>query len=97
MTPCSDKSNTEFFNKENVIGIKLIRDEMHICNFSLNLKTPRGMENAIWDRINYTYTLRQMMPNDAEFLLMEHGSAEFIEFILTISSQFSTSEYHKKI
>jgi hypothetical protein len=88
----SDTSNIALINTEEETGIELIRDEMHICNFSLRLKTPGGDEKMFWKRKKYAYTLLHQKPDDAESLIVEHESGEPIEYKLSTTS-FPTGDY----
>lgn len=75
------------------ISLQYIFNETNICNFTLLLKTARGIESAIWERKYYTYTLRHI-PYDTESLIIAHMSGESI--VLVVSTSFDTGDYNYK-
>lgn len=90
----ADKSNIDFVND----GLELLYVElkennmMHICNFSMHVKTPNGTKEGIWERKYYKFTLRQI-PNDTEALIIALSSGESIEFL--IDTPFAIGDFSK--
>lgn len=81
----ADKSNIKFStNMKKEIRLQFIFNEKNIYNFTLLLKTARGIENAILERKYYTYTIRHI-PDGTESLIIAHMSGESIIFVVDTS------------
>lgn len=83
-----DDSNMNFIENGNgSIIIELKEDSMYICNFTLEIKTPSGFDDAThWKRDYFLYNLP--IPNDAEFIIILSSAGKQVEF--RFSSSFPT-------
>lgn len=86
---CADKSNIAFLNNgsSKSVSIEFVENGTRICNFSLPFKTQRGIENAVWERMFYTYTVRQIPDDAAALTLMTSVPEEFVEYIISVPFQ----------
>jgi cell division protein FtsX len=70
------------------ITLQLLIDRMHICNFSLQIKTTKGVEEVKWERKFYTYQLLQI-PSDAESIIVKPLEGESLEFLIIVSLEIT--------
>jgi hypothetical protein len=85
----ADESNVVFKINGNTT-LELLMDKMHICNFSLQIKTTDSIEEVKWERKFYAYTLLQI-PSNAEKVIVKSLDGATVEFTITHHSNFPSN------